>query len=127
MRTVEPKDVVVLHPDALKRVQVKSELDQRLVEALEWGYAFHPELRTNVGTIGTIDETLEIEWPNDDDIAEDVLEAVNIFTVPVDLPIAGLAEHLIGFRRLLKSQYLDVKNGDSWRMGANAYLKRVVA
>lgn len=127
MRTVEPKDVVVMHPDALKRVKVSTDLDKRLIEALEWGYAFHPELRTNVGTVGQLDEELSINWPQDNEVDEDVLQAVSVFTVPVDLPIAGLAEHLIGFRRLLNSQYLDIKSGASWRDGANIYLKRVVA
>lgn len=127
MRTVEPKDVVVMHPDALKRVKVNNELDRKLIDALEWGYTFHPELRVNVGAIGQIDDELSIEWPQENEIDEDVLGAVSVFTVPVDLPIAGLAEHLIGFRRLLNSQYLEVKNGDSWRDGANVYLKRVMA
>tara|TARA_Y100001956_G_scaffold10675_1_gene9484 strand:+ start:103 stop:486 length:384 start_codon:yes stop_codon:yes gene_type:complete len=126
VKNIEPKDVVVLHPDALKRVKVETELDKKLVDALEWGYAFHPELIKQAKKEESDDE-MSIKWPVEDEVAEDILRTVSVFTVPVDLPIAGLAEHLIGFRRLLNSQYMEVKEGDSWRDGANVYLKRVLA
>lgn len=127
LKTIEPKDVVVLHPDALKRVKVNNEMDKKLIDALEWGYAFHPEQRPKLYVDDSNDSGLEIKWPEESDVATDVLETISVFTVPADLPIAGLAEHLISFRRLLNSQYMEVKNGEHWSSGANVYLKHVMA
>ena len=123
---LEPKDVVVLHPNALKGITIRNDLDRKLIDALEWGYSLHPELRVNVGTFGESHHETTIVWPESTKVDSDIVEAISVFTVPPNLPIAGLAEHLISFRRLLTSTHMDITRGDSWGAGANLHLHNLM-
>lgn len=120
-KKISPVDVVRLHPDQLERVVGKNAIDACLLDGLKWGFALHPEEARNTMSVEGNDE-LEIDWKEDGQF-EDVRVAIEQYTVQSNFPIAGNAEHLISFRRLINAQSDEVRNGPAWQLGASTHLK----
>ncbi len=120
-KKISPVDVVRLHPDQLERVVGKSPVDANLLEGLKWGFALHPEEARNTMIVDGAEE-LEIDW-KEEGAFDDVRVAIEQYTVQSNFPIAGNAEHLISFRRLINAQSDDVRNGTAWQLGASTHLK----
>lgn len=124
MKTLRPIDVLLAHPDTLKNIEVVSDLDKGLLEGISWGFALHPGEENNTRKLD-IDEKVRIDWNNKDGF-EDVQAFVDQATVPADLPIAGIAEHIISLRRVISAQDTTINNGDAWANGTAAHLKNVL-
>lgn len=120
-KKISPVDVVRLHPTELERVIGKNETDNNLLEGLKWGFALHPEEARNTVSLSA-NEEFEIDWKEDGEFG-DVKDAIERFTVQSHFPVAGNAEHLISFRRLINAQSDEVRNGTAWQLGASTHLK----
>lgn len=119
-RNISPADVLLMRPDQLEKIKPQNDMDAALIESLQWGYAFHPKEGQRSRGV-TVDEEVTIDWSCPQPY-EDVQVAIREATVLADIPIAGLAEHLVGLRRLIKSQPVQVRTGESWRYGTTAHL-----
>ena len=119
-RNVSPADVLFMRPEQLDKIKPQTEMDAALIESLQWGYAFHPKEAQRARGVA-VDEEVTIDWSCPQPY-EDVQVAIREATVLADIPIAGLAEHLVGLRRLVNAQPIQVRSGESWRYGTTAHL-----
>lgn len=117
---VTPVDVLMMSPEQLDRLNLQGDMDNALVDSLRWGYAFHPNevsrLRAADPEVGAT-----IDW-SFSEAHEDVHEAIRNATVLADIPIAGVAEHLVALRRFTNAQAEEIRQGESWREGTTSHL-----
>lgn len=119
------RDIVMLGSESLKRVKLKTEKDKKLVAALEWSLALHPE--ESRLTVESSEDTIDIAWPEPNDIPEDVCMAINQIATDINTPTIGTALHLIGVRRIINSQHVDVLQGDSFKSGLDLHINNLVS
>lgn len=123
-RMVSPLEAIMMHPDDVDLLQPKTKTDNALVEALRWGFALHPEEERKVNKATGVAASLS--WSGVTAGYEDVVEWIDGNTVNSRLPIAGPAEYIISLRRFHSAQPANVRNGKSWRLGAELHLKKVL-
>lgn len=119
-RIISPADVLLMRPEQLEQLKPRNEMDAALIESLQWGFAFHPKEAQRIRGVN-VDGDVEIDWSCPEQY-EDVQAAIREATVLTNIPIAGLAEHLVGLRRYTNTQPEQVRTGESWRYGTTAHL-----
>ncbi|ECJ4589389.1 hypothetical protein DNU75_07600 [Salmonella enterica subsp. enterica] len=121
---LRPLDVIMAHPDTLKKIKVVNELDRGLLDTIQWGFTFHPDEENNTRQLDVCDG-VEIDWSSNEGF-DDVVDYVKQATVPPVFPVAGLAEHTISLRRLVNAQPEIVRDGEAWTSGITHHLKDVL-
>lgn len=121
---LRPMDVIMAHPDTLKNIKPRSELDEKLIDMALWGFTFHPDEHHNTKRLDVAADA-EIDWSIKEGF-EDVEAYVTNSTQPARFPVAGEAENIISLRRLLNAQPEIVREGDAWAAGTACHLKNLL-
>lgn len=121
---LRPMDVIMAHPDTLKNIKPRTELDNALIEMTLWGFTFHPDEQHNTKHLDVAADA-EIDWTVEEGF-EDVVEFVSNSTQPAHFRVAGEAENIISLRRLLNAQPDIVRNGPAWSTGTACHLKNLL-
>ena len=122
--TLRPLDVILVHPDALSKIKIRSQLDEKLLSSLEWGFVMHPGEYKNT-RYNDVPEGSVIDWSVPEGF-EDVVQYMAEMTVPYTLPIAGPAENIISLRRSVNAQPENIRNGVAWTTGTACHLKNML-
>ena len=62
---LRPLDVIMAHPDTLKKIKVVNELDRGLLDTIQWGFTFHPDEENNTRQLDVCDG-VEIDWSSNE-------------------------------------------------------------